>query len=104
MKKVAFLLSFVFVAMLGMNTFAALKTVDNVVNITIVDLLDDKKPTKAEAKSDCSKSKEANCSGKNSAEAKASAAKKSGDCAPKCASTCSGKKSSATKTAEAKKQ
>ncbi len=66
MKKFAFILSFVFVAGLGMNSFATSIIVDNGLNIVVVD--NDKKPCPADCTCTGCKEKAANA---KSADAKA---------------------------------
>ena len=53
MKKVAFILSVVFVAVLGMNSYASTVVVDNNTVITVVDLDTDKKPCPADCQKEC---------------------------------------------------
>lgn len=83
MKKVVLFLSFVFVAALGMNIYATQTAVTNDVNITIVDIDDEKKECCKEGKT-CDKCKEAKADTKT--------ATKSTDCTEKKTECCSSKK------------
>lgn len=93
MKRIVFVLSFLFVAGLGFSAFAAEVNVDNTSNIVVVDLDNDKKPTpEGDKKGECSKEKKAECKdakakgecAKKSAEAKKGCAKKSAAKEPCC--------------------
>ncbi len=59
MKKIVFILSFVFVSSLSVSTFANQVTVDSDVKITIVEDVDDEKPCKEGCTKDCCKDKAA---------------------------------------------
>ncbi|MBI9068338.1 MAG: hypothetical protein JEZ09_13675 [Salinivirgaceae bacterium] len=107
MKKVAFILSVVFVAVLGMNTYASTVVVDDNTVITVVDLDQDKKPCPADCKGECcAKKAETKTADMKAGNAKAADCKiaKTSECASKCASSCGGKKASATKTTEVSKE
>lgn len=87
MKKVALLLSFVFVAILGMNAIASTVVVDNNTVITVVDIDFDKKPCPADCQKECC-TKKADCKTK---EAKANCTAEKKACC-KSKTTCDGKK------------
>lgn len=82
MKKVVMFLSFVFVAALGMNSYASTQVIESDVNISIVDIDDEKKECCKEGKT-CDKCKDAK------AEATTT---KSTDCTAKKTECCSSKK------------
>lgn len=100
MKKVAFILSFVFVAMLGFNSYAAISNVEKNNTVMVVDIDHDKKPCPANCEGDCCKDKKVE---NKNVESKVSTTKESSNCESKCTTPCCSKKSSIESTKAAKK-
>ena len=94
MKKLAYVLGFLFVAGMGMTTYASTVVVENDLNITIVDQNDDEKPCPKDCTCDkCEKAKAAKAEGKT---VKADCAKEAKCGTP--AKKCCGSSKSAAKT------
>jgi len=84
MKKLTFVLGFLFVAAMGMTTYASTVVVDNNLDVTVVDQNDDEKPCPKDCTCEkCEKAKTAKAEGKA---VKADCAKeaKCGTSAKKC--------------------
>ncbi len=98
MKKIVFILSFVFVAGLSVSTFANQITVDSDVKITIVEDVDDEKPCKKDCTCVTCKEKAAKaekCTKKTDVKCCA----KTKEACPKTKEACCKKKSSCDKKA-----
>lgn len=81
MKKIVFILSFVFVAGLTMSSYANTATFDDNITISIVEDVDDKKPCTKDCKGDCCKNKEKKAECKDAkAEKKCCSSAKSKEC------------------------
>lgn len=100
MKKVVLFLSFVFVAALGMNSYASTQVLENDVNITIVDMDDEKKECCKEGKT-CDKCKEAKADAKTSTTSTECSKKKKSSCCSSKEST-EGDKTESSATTEKK--
>lgn len=89
MKKVVLFLSFVFVAAIGMNSYASTQVVESDVNISIVDIDDEKKECCKEGKT-CDKCKDAKAEATTTSTKSECSSKKESAC-------CSSKKTEDTK-------
>lgn len=95
MKKVIFILSFIFVGSLAMSTYANMVIIDNSVEISIVEDVDDKKPCAKDCTADCC-TKDAKAETKSGTTATKSCSKTS----TTCTKGSDAKKAECTKTKE----